>query len=279
MRLKSGGWPVPDLRAARRLPALGIAEIVLVLALAAASVALIWSAFRPLGPIGRWQAVAGAPVVSDPGLLSRFDPFFRNAGAAGPSAVTSLPLKLFGIRLDQAMGRGSAIIATPDGVQNSYAVGEEIVSGVKLKSVAFDYIVLERGGVDEQLFLDQSVAAQVAGTPGAPSPGAPATAGSPPPAAVAGPLSPQALAEGVSFAPRMEKGVVAGFVVAPKGTGAAFAQTGLIQGDIVKQINGREIRSAEDVAAAAVALPPGGKVSFMIERNGTTMNISPGGAK
>ena len=276
MRLKLSGWPVPDFRAAPRLPMTGIAEIMLVLALAAAAVALFWAVLRPLGSVGRWQAVAGAPVVSDPTLLSRFDPFFRNAGAGGPTAVTSLSLKLFGIRLDQAMGRGSAIIATPDGVQSSYGVGDEIVPGVKLKSVAFDYIVLERGGVDEQLFLDQSVAAQVAGAPATASPGAPATA-VPPPAS--SPLSSQALAEGVSFAPRIEKGAVAGFVVAPKGSGAAFAQTGLVQGDIVKQINGREIRSADDVAAAAVALPPGGKVNFLIERNGTTMNISPDGAK
>lgn len=276
MRLKLGGWPAPDFQSARRLPVLGVAEIVLVLALAAAAVALFWAALRPLGPVGRWQAVAGAQVVSDPTLLARFDPFFRNAGAGGPTAVTSLSLKLFGIRLDQAMGRGSAIIATPDGVQSSYAVGEEIVAGVKLKSVAFDYIVLARGGVDEQLFLDQSVAAQVAGAPGTASLGAPATAA---PAPASSALSPQALAEGVSFAPRMEQGAVAGLVVAPKGTGAAFAQTGLVQGDIVKQINGREIRSADDVAAAAVALSPGGKVSFLIERNGTTMNVSPGGAK
>ena len=145
MQLKLGAWPVPALRGRTKLPFATVAEVVLVLAIAGASVALLWALLRPLGPVGRWQAVRGTPVISDPSLLTRFDPFFRNAGAGGPSAVTSLPLKLFGIRLDQAMGRGSAIIATPEGVQSSYAVGDEIVPGVKLKSVAFDHITLERG--------------------------------------------------------------------------------------------------------------------------------------
>ena len=276
MQFKLGPRTVLPLRGRTGFAVSALAETLLILAIAGAAVSLFWALFRPLGPVGRWQAAGGTPVVSDPFLLTRFDPFFRNAGAGGPSAVTSLALKLFGIRLDQAMGRGSAIIATPDGVQSSYAVGDEIVPGVKLKSVAFDHITLERGGVDEQLFLDQSVAAAVAGAPGAPgaAPGGLPTLQSP----LSSQLSPQTLAEGVSFAPRIEKGVVSGFVVGPKGSGAAFAQTGLLQGDIVTQINGQAIRSVEDVTAAA-ATSQSGRVSFMVERNGKTMNITPGAPK
>ena len=40
--------------------------------------------------------------------------------------------RFYGIRQDQASGRGAAIIATPDGLQRSFAVGEEIVPGVTL---------------------------------------------------------------------------------------------------------------------------------------------------
>jgi general secretion pathway protein C len=184
---------------------------------------------------------------------------------------------LFGIRLDQAMGRGSAIIATPEGVQSSYGVGEEIVPGVKLKSVAFDHVVLERGGVDEQLFLDQSVAAPVAGAPGAP--GAQVTPAPSAAPAASAQITPQALAEGIAFAPRADKGAGSGLVVAPKGSGTLFAQTGLVQGDVVTQINGQPVRSANEVADAVVRVPPGGRLNFMIERNGTTMNVSAGGAR
>jgi general secretion pathway protein C len=274
MQFKLGALPVSSLRNRTRLPLVAIADVVLILAIAGAAVMLFWALFKPVGPVGRWQAARGGAVVSDPTLLSRFDPFFRSGAASGPATVTSLALKLFGIRVDQAMGRGSAIVATPDGVQNSYAVGEEIVPGVKLKSVAFDYIVLARGGVDEQLFLDQSVVAPVAGAPAAAA--APATGGTP---AASAQLTPQALAEGIAFAPRNEKGAGPGFVVAPKGSGTLFAQTGLVQGDVVTQINGQPVRSVDDIANAVVRVPPGGRLNFMIERNGTTMNISPGGAK
>jgi general secretion pathway protein C len=274
MQLKFGAWPMSTLRSKTGFSTATLADVVLILAVAGAAVMLLWALVRPLGPVGRWQAVRGVPVVSDPLLLTRFDPFFRDGGAGGTAAVTSLPFKLFGIRVDQAMGRGSAIIATPDGVQTSYAVGDEIVSGVKLKSVAFDHIVLERGGVDEQLFLDQSVAAPVAGAPGT-SPDAPPTGVAPATAQI----SPQALAEGIAFAPRAEKGATPGFVVAPKGNGTLFAQTGLVQGDVVTQINGQPVRSVDDIASTVVRVPPGGRLNFMIERNGTTMNVSAGAPK
>jgi general secretion pathway protein C len=270
MALKFGAWPVSVLRDRTRFPLATIGDVVLILGVAGASVALFWALFKPLGPVGRWQAVRGVPVIADPNLLTRFDPFFR-VSRSGPAAVTSLALKLFGIRVDQAMGRGSAIIATPDGVQTSYAVGDEIVPGVKLKSVAFDHIVLERGGVEEHLFLDQSVAAPLAGAPGSAAPTSPPGASAP-----SAQITPQALAEGIAFAPRTDKVGAAGLVVAPKGSGTLFAQTGLVQGDIVTQINGQPVRSASDIADAVVRVPPGGRLNFMIERNGTTMNVSAG---
>jgi general secretion pathway protein C len=91
-------------------------------------------------------------------MLGSFDPFFRLSGAAGPVMVTSLNLKLYGIRQDQVSGRGSAIIAGSDGQQRSIGVGEEIEPGVTLKSVDFDSVTISRGGADEQLFMDQSQA-------------------------------------------------------------------------------------------------------------------------
>jgi general secretion pathway protein C len=250
-----------------------LGEVLLIVLIAAAAVSLMWAVFKPVGPVGRWQVLRSSPVIADPLLLTRFDPFFRGGGGAGPAAVTSLALKLFGIRVDQAMGRGSAIVATPDGVQSSYAVGDEIVPGVKLKAVAFDHIVLERGGSDEQLFLDQSIAAPVAepSSSGATPTVAPPTTG---PATAAAQLSPQALAAGIAFSPRSNKGVTDGLIVAPKGSGTLFAQTGLMQGDVVTQINGQPVRSAAEIASTLTNVPPGGRVNLMVERNGTTMNLS-----
>jgi general secretion pathway protein C len=118
---------------------------------------LAWSLLTPAGPLGAPKFTSAA----NPLQLDGFDPFFRLQAASSSSAVTSLPLKLFGTRRDSATGLGSAIIATPDGIQSSYAVGEDIMPGVALSGVGSDEVTIERGGAKEKLFLDQSVPAPV----------------------------------------------------------------------------------------------------------------------
>jgi general secretion pathway protein C len=249
---------------------------VLIVALVWATVSLFWTLVRPMGPVGRWQASGNGVVAADPLILTRFDPFFRLQETTAPS-VTSLNLKLFGTRIDSAMGRGAAFVTTPDGIQNSYVVGDEIVPGVKLKSIASDNITIERGGTTEQLYLDQSVAAAVVqpgvpAVPTAPQPSsAPVVSSSPP-----RPLSPKAIVEGINFVPRMEKGVVTGFQVAPKGAGDAFNASGLQQGDIVTQIDGTPIRSAEGAIAAINGLAPEARVSFTVDRGGKPVIVTAG---
>jgi general secretion pathway protein C len=88
--------------------------------------------------------------------------------------VTSLPLTLHGVREDRATGRGSAIIATPDGQQNSIGVGEEIMPGVTLTGVGPDSVTISRGGVAEQLFLGAAPAGEtLPDASAAPAPPAP----------------------------------------------------------------------------------------------------------
>jgi general secretion pathway protein C len=239
-----------------------ILEFSLIAFLAVQGARLIWAAVAPIGPVGAWKATSAAGVSGDESLLARFDPFFRGGAATGPAVVTSLAIKLFGVRVDQAMGRGSAIIATPDGIQSSYAVGDEIMPGVKLKAVTIEGVTIDRGGVDEQVFLDQSVAAPVA------QPGAP------PAPVVAAPVAGTALASEIGFMPRTEKGQVTGFVVSPKGSGAAFRAAGLQEGDVLTAINGQGIRAAEDVTNAMSATPASGIVMLAVERGGKAITLS-----
>jgi general secretion pathway protein C len=251
-------FAAPFARIPKRLPYLIIA--IALLALLAVQVARIfWAAVVPVGPIGAWTS-DGARGVADETLLARFDPFFRLGDSVSAAVVTSLPVKLFGVRLNEASGQGSAIIATPDGVQSSFAVGDEIMPGIKLKSVAFDSVTIDRGGADEQIFLDQSVAAPVA------QPGAqPGTAPAAPSAA---------LANDIAYAPRLQKGQVTGFVVSPKGSGAAFNAAGLKAGDVLTAINGQTIRTTDDVASAMAATPASGIVSLAVERGGQVITLS-----
>jgi general secretion pathway protein C len=125
------------------------------------------------------QGPAGTPVsrsLSDPpaAFAGDFDPFSRAQAVTGSATITALPIKLHGTRLDAATGRGFAIIATPDGLQSSFAVGEVIMPGAKLIAVARDEVTIDRGGAKERLFLDQSVVAPPPGIgPASPSmPGA-----------------------------------------------------------------------------------------------------------
>jgi general secretion pathway protein C len=241
-----------------------IVEAVLIALLAASVARLIWVALAPVGPVGNWKMDSAVRTSGDDMLLTKFDPFFRNAPTAGPAVVTSLAIKLFGVRVDQAIGRGSAIIATPDGVQSSYAIGDEIMPGVKLKGVTMEGVTIDRGGVEEQIFLDQSVAAPIAQPGGPASP----TAVAPPP--VAG----TALASEIGFVPRTEKGQVTGFVVSPKGSGTAFRAAGLQEGDVLTAINGQGIRAAEDVTNAMTATPASGIVMLSVERGGKAITLS-----
>jgi len=209
-------------RLLRRLPRTTVysaMELVLLSLLALQCARLVWTLVTPLGPVGEWKAGSalrpGAPASSS--LLGGFDPFFRlNAEGAAPVVVTSLNLKLFGVREDRASGRGSAIIGTADGQQRSFAVGEEVIPGVTLTTVGFDSVTVSRGGTAEQLFLDQSPPATVV-APNGQTPFATGATPAPDPSSVTTPVitttpvvsaAPPAsgIASEVQFQPRMNGG-------------------------------------------------------------------------
>ncbi len=252
-------WKLGDSRRDRGGSPFVLLASVLLILIAVQSARLIWALVVPIGPVGGWHR---SPLPQRAGT-SGFDPFFRLQTGAEQAVVTSLSLQLFGIRMDSAMGRGSAIIATPDGVQSSYAVGDVIVPGVTLKSVSFDNVTLDRGGTSEQLFLDQSVPAQTAGRSAQPVMQA---AGLVVPTA-----SPVTIQDHVAFAPRVEGNKVTGLVLNPKGDGGAFKAAGLAPGDVLLAINGQPITSLDDVSS----LPSGGGAAVLkVERGGRVMTVN-----
>lgn len=84
-------------------------------------------------------------------LLASFDPFFPAGAAPTAAAIAATDLTLYGLRQDQRPGGGSAIISQSDGAQRSFAIGEEIASGIVLKQIGSDHVVVSRHGVDERL--------------------------------------------------------------------------------------------------------------------------------
>ncbi|MEG3165096.1 type II secretion system protein N [Sphingomonas sp. PB2P19] len=241
-----------------------LAELALMAALAVQCARFVWVLATPVTPLGDWRPAA--PVVAGADILGSFDPFFRlGGGAAQPATVTALQLTLFGTRIDEAMGGGSAIIAGADGIQQSVAVGAEIQPGVRLKSVAFDHVTIERGGADEDLFLDQSGAVTPV-TPVTP----PAAGGAP---AAAGVQVAQ-LRQDIGFIPRIDAGRISGLTVRPQGTGNAFRAAGLKEGDVITSLGGRPVSGPGDLDRIAKDFAGGGNVPITLERGQDTLTLA-----
>jgi general secretion pathway protein C len=231
----------------------------LLLALAVQCARLVYATSVPIGVVGEWRPATIHGSSAARSGAAGFDPFFRRATSPQEAVVTSLALKLFGVRMDMATGRGSAIIATADGVQSSYAVGDVIEPGVTLKMVSFDNVTIDRSGVAEQIFLDQSVAAPVAQTgSGGAFPAGEASGSS-------------LLVNSIEIAPRAENGKISGMTLNPKGDGALFKAAGLEPGDVLTAVNGKPISDSEDVRSS---LAGGGTVSLEVERGGRRMTVS-----
>ena len=256
-------------------------EAALLALIAVQTARLIWTAVTPLGPLGDWRPAGSPPATASADALGGFDPFFRLSGAGGAVTVTSLNLKLFGIRQDQVSGQGSAIIAGSDGQQRSVAVGEEVEPGVTLKGVDFDSVTISRGGAEEQLFMDQSEAPATVNAPAAPpAPAAPVVV-QPSTAVEPGsrPVPPSKLYPNeVSAAPRMNGTQLTGVTVQPQGNGASFRALGLAPGDVVLAVNGRRIQSTEQARTLAADLGSS-RVTLQIERGGRVMTLRPGAGR
>ncbi len=272
----------------RQLPRMNwvsIAEIVLIALLAIQCARLVWAVATPVGPLGDWRSHdAQALAEPDMALFQSFDPFFR-LDSGGPAVVTDLDITLFGIRQDQASGRGSAILSLPTGEQDSFAVGDEIMPGVTLESVDFDFVTISRNGRSEQVFLDQSTSS----APASPGPAAGASPASSPSAASsrsASPVqtrtvrrstgqtvTPRQLAAATQISPRREGNRVTGIVLQPSGDNAeALSAAGFQPGDIIISINGERIQEMGQAVRFADSLASGDRF-VQVERNGETVSF------
>lgn len=205
-------------------------ELVLAVALAFPAARLVWTVAEPAGPIGAARS-APAAARADFSALDRFNPFFRT-GVADPDAAAAATgaagFQLFGVRT--GADGGSAIIAASDGEQGSYAVGDEVAPGVKLKSVGPAHVILARAG--GALRLDMPTTAVSSGL----APYLPAASASP---TSAGPVDPTRLIQEAGLKTRTaEDGRVTGYTLLPRGRGELLRQVGLQEGDVLLSVNG-----------------------------------------
>ncbi|MBA2466923.1 MAG: PDZ domain-containing protein [Sphingomonas sp.] len=233
---------------------------------------LLWAVLTPVGPMGPWRPAQARPLSAEvqAAALAAVDPFFRNGPLAAATAATStLDLQLFGVRENRGSGDGAAIIGAPDGQQGSYAVGEEVTPGVTLFAVFFDYVVLDRAGRKEKLFLDQSRPTEAV-TVGAVSP-SPAAA---PGGASGQPLTAEAARQAFSLSARQQNGRVTGVLVAPGADQRLYAAAGFQPGDVIVAVNGARIASQTDLVQLQAGLVPGARLSLTVERGAQAVPIS-----
>jgi general secretion pathway protein C len=238
-------------------------ELLLLGLIAVQAARLIWTLVTPVGPVGDWKAPGAAALPAGGASLGQFDPFFRLSGEGGPAVVTSLNLKLYGVREDRATGRGSAIIALPDGTQRSFAVGEEVMPGVTLAEVGFDSATINRNGTLEQIFLDQSPGQAVPGaSPGQPEQPAQNPQAAPTPAVAGG--------APVQLQPRIRGDRIDGIVVNPGSDGGqALRAAGLAPGDVIVSIGGQRVTSVEQ----ARSLMSGSGSTVTVDRGGNRVTM------
>lgn len=233
---------------------------------------LVWIVITPVGPVGNWSK--NGVTTMNPGqknvIFSNIDPFFRDdSQRANSNIITSLDLILFGTRMNEGSGGGSAIIALADGEQYSYAVGDEIAPNATLFAVEFDHVIIDRGGAKESLYLDQSIPAENVG-------GA-ATTSTVSQALASTSITSAAIRSGINFVPRTESGKITGIAVSPNGSanGAlTFTDVGFLAGDVIISINGTSIGSAADIASLQSQFTPGARLSIMVERGADIIPVS-----
>jgi len=232
---------------------------------------LLWAIATPVGPLGEWMpsSARALPPQVQMAILAAVDPFVRGGALAAAPVAAELNVKLYGIRGDGGLGGGAAIIGLPDGTQQSFVVGEEVAPGVILAGVHFDYVLLDRGGQQQQkLFIEGTDAGVGAAVFPSTSAEAPLSA-----ASTDGP-SAAIIRQAVSFAPRNRGGKVNGVVISPGSDPALFASAGFRTGDVVVAVNGARIASAIDVAQLQSSIVPGARLLLTVERGAETVPVA-----
>jgi general secretion pathway protein C len=243
---------------------------------------LVWIVAEPQSAAPEATAASAPARPVDFSVFQRFDAFFRTGGVsslAEASAAGSGQMRLYGLRSDGA-GGGSAIIGLADGRQVSVGVGEEVETGLVLRSVGDDHVTLARGtSLSRLIFSD--VPMGVAPVP-PPPPGpqtvtpTPAPAPAEPAASVGASVDPARLIAQAGLRPRMRGVRLDGFTVSGAGDPAVLGAAGLQAGDVILAVNGQALDSLEQISALRGRLANSSVAEIRYERDGQVQTTTIG---
>lgn len=209
---------------------------------------------------------------------------------------THLSLTLTGIVSNRAGGRSRALIKNNKDEQNSYAVGDNIISGVVLHDIYVNKVILERNGRYETLTLESVKKAQhmkrgvqqVAASDDSGSPSLHAAAGQADavPADSDNPprqlstirdkiLANPARAERyIRLQPARANGDLIGYSIYPGSDRGLFEQTGLQSGAIVTAINGQPLNNSAKALQLLSQIAHAPSVTLTVEYNGQPRTVT-----
>ena len=223
---------------------------------------------RPL-PVPVEQASSGA-VQADLSVLMTLNPFQASAEetAEVPDAPeTDLNLKLVALFMSTGGSTSSATITTPDNRTTRFELGEEILAGVTLDRVLSDRAIISRDGRSETLMRSgRDAGLTVISDPDTAANEAGRVTSEGPPLYEPG-ITARTLVAGLNAEPHQENGVTSALVLTPKGDPSLMQSAGLVPGDHLVSVNGRNV-SALDPSALLSQLETGATVSIAVVRSG-----------
>jgi general secretion pathway protein C len=183
---------------------------------------------------------------------------------------TRLNLVLHGSLASEDKDRARAIIADPKGKEDQYAIGDTLPGNAELSEIYPDRVILMRGGRYETLRLPDD--GQSRNSPGlrrtvSRSPVVPADRLR----TVRQQLkqSPRSLYGIVRTTPmKDEDGTIKGYQLSPGRDPQLFEQLGLLEGDVVVQVNDIRLDKEENGVKALKSVQSGDAVSLTVLRNG-----------
>lgn len=178
---------------------------------------------------------------------------------------TTLNLELKGLR---AGSNGSAFIRTPDGNEDNFYIDDEVMSGVILRGVFPDYILLDVNGQRQRLTTEEAKAARAGANQ----------------AARAQSLSTLRTVDASDFLskvqiiPQLNRQMErVGVSVKPRSAGVDLSDFGLQDGDIITSLAGVSLTSGfPDMADLRRRIRPGQPVRLTLLREGQPMTLTIG---
>ena len=255
-----------------------LVTLVAVILIAAQLAALLWRVLAAGG------TTAGSAAITPPAPAPRIDLAavvnahlfgIANLSDAGSALSTVTNLVLAGTLAGLAPEHGWAIIGPTPQQAHVYETGASVPGGARLVAVFPNRVVLERGGVREQLMLPR-----LAGGTGT----APAVSYAP-----GGPAGQRSLADSVSELvnqnpnaanellrpqPVFAGGQLRGYRVYPGRNRAQFLRIGLQPGDLVLSVNGVALDDPNRGLEILRSVGQGDAVTLSIDRNGQQQTLS-----